>query len=263
MKTVLIFVVGFITAVILIAFRHFIFNLPKLLYWLTLDFFRRDKELFKEYGCWFFVGKQGAGKTIAIVEYLERLRKRYPKLKIYTNMGYKHETAPLTQLNDLLNKDNYNGKFGTVFVIDEIQNEFSASTSTNFPETLLSVITQQRKNRVLILTSSQVFTRVSKPLREQCYRAIECSTLLGRYTMCRHYDGISYSDSFDNSEDYKLKHRPRIQYHSFVQSDELRDCYDSYKIIERLSRVGFAPKLTNNNSIINVNVSNAGKRTAR
>ena len=242
MKTVFIFVGVFTLGIIVIAFRRFIINLPKLLYWLTVDYLRRDKELFKEYGCWFFVGKQGAGKTMAIVEYLERLRKRYPKLKIYTNMGYKHETAPLTQLNDLLNKENYNGKFGTVFVIDEIQNEFSASTSMNFPETLLSVITQQRKNRVLILTSSQVFTRVSKPLREQCYRAIECSTIFGRYTMCKHYEGINYADAFDNSEDYKAEHRPRIAYHSFVQTDKLRDCYDSYQLIERLSRVGFAPK---------------------
>ena len=245
MKTFLI-VVGVIALVIIvISCRRFVFNLPRLIYWLIIDFLRRDKELFKEYGCWFFVGKQGSGKSMAIVEYLERLRIKYPKVKIYTNMGYKYETAPLENLNDLLNKDKYNGKYGTVFVIDEIQNEFSASTSANFPETLLSVITQQRKNRVLILCSSQVFTRVSKPLREQCYRAIECKTLFGRYTMCKHYDGIDYADSFDNSEDYKLKHRPRIDYHSFVQTDELRDCYDSYKLIERLSRVGFAPKRSN------------------
>lgn len=186
-----------VLAFLLIVFRRFILNLPKLIYWLIYDFVHNDKETFKEYGCWFFVGKQGSGKTVSMIEYLERLRERYPKLKIYTNMGYTHETAPLTNLNDLLNRENYNGKYGTVFVIDEIQNEFAASTSQNFPETVLSLITQQRKNRILILTTSQVFTRVQKPLREQCYRAIECRTYFNRYTTCRHYDGIEYPESAD------------------------------------------------------------------
>lgn len=244
--------------------RRFFINLPMLIYFLILDRIRNNKEIFKLYGCWFFVGKQGAGKTISLVEQLERLRKQYPKLKIYTNMSYKYETAPLESLNDLLNKDLYNGMFGTVFVIDEIQNEFAASTSRDFPESVLSLVTQLRKNHILILTTSQVFTRVSKPLREQCYRAIECRTLFGRYTMCKHYDGIEYADSFDKSDDYKSSHRKRLEYHSFVQTDELRECFDSYKLIERLSRVGFVPKvITEKNSSIRVNVTNSGKRTAR
>lgn len=248
-------------AIFTIIFHRFIFSLPQLIYWKYIDAKRNDKECFNKYGCWFFVGKQGAGKSISIVETLERLRKQYPKLKIYTNMGYKYETAPLLSLNDLLNRDLYNGKFGTVFVIDEIQNEFAASTSRDFPESVLSLVTQQRKNHILILTSSQVFSRVSKPLREQCYRAIECRTLFGRYTMCRHYDGIDYADSFDKSFDYKRDHRPKIEYHSFVQTDELRGLFDSYRIIERLSRVGFSPKMQSNNNYVIVN--NGGGRTAR
>lgn len=247
----------------LIVFRRFIFNLPKLIYWLIHDIVHDDKETFKEYGCWFFVGKQGSGKTVSLVEQLERLRKRYPKLKIYTNMGYAHETAPLKNLNDLLNVENYNGKFGTVFVIDEIQNEFAASTSQNFPETVLSLITQQRKNRILILTTSQVFTRVQKPLREQCYRAIECKTYLNRYTTCKHYDGIEYAESFDRSDDFKLLHRKRIEYHSFVQTNDLRNLFDSYKLIERLSRDGFVTKIPIGESCVNVSLIQSGKRSAR
>ena len=247
----------------IIIFRRFIINLPKLIYWVVVDKIRDDKETFKPYGCWFFVGKQGAGKTMSLVETLERYRKQYPKCKIYTNFDYKYETQPLTKLTDLLNRDLYNGKYGTIFVIDEIQNEFSASTSRDFPESVLSLVTQQRKNHILILTTSQVFTRVSKPLREQCYRAIECSTFLGRYTMCRHYDGIEYADAVDKSDDYKKEHRKRLEYHSFVQTDKLRDCFDSYKLIERLSRDGFVPKVTDSNTSIRVNVTNSAKRTAR
>ena len=253
--------IGLFAAVVI--FRRFIINLPKLLYWLIIDKFRDNPEIFSEYGCWFFVGKQGSGKTMSLVETLERLRKRYPKLKIYTNFGYTYETAPLLKLTDLLNRDLYNGLYGTVFVIDEIQNEFSASTSRDFPESVLSLVTQQRKNHILILTTSQVFTRVSKPLREQCYRAIECKTLFGRYTMCKHYDGIDYADAVDKADDYKREHRPRIQYHSFVQTDKLRECFDSYKLIDKLSREGFSPKIGYSDTNISVKVSEAAKRTAR
>ena len=161
--------------IILFFFRRFFICLPELLYWWTKDIINFDRERFRPFGCWFYVGKQGSGKSMSLIHQLEKLRKRYPKVKIYTNMGYIFETAPLKSLNDLLDESLYNGKYGTIFVIDEIQNEFSCRTSKDFPETLLSLITQQRKNKILILTTSQVFTRVSKPIREQCYRAIEYS----------------------------------------------------------------------------------------
>lgn len=245
-------------------FRRFIISLPRLVYWCFVDFLRYDKDAFNLYGVWMFTGKQGSGKTMSLVYWLEKLRKRYPKVKIYTNMGYKFETEPLKSLNDLLDEDKRNGTDGTIFVIDEIQNEFSASTSKNFPESVLSLVTQQRKNHVLILTTSQVFTRVSKPLREQCYRAIECRTIFNRYTMNKHYDGIDYADAFDKSIDYKSEHRKRIQYESFVQTDKLRNLFDSYQLIDRLSRIGFAPKLPSDNSSTHIQINNhIRKRTAR
>lgn len=238
-------------------FRRFIICLPELLYWWTKDLIHFDRELFRPFGCWFYIGKQGAGKSMSLINRLEKLRKRYPKVKIYTNMGYKFETAPLKSLNDLLDKSLYNGKFGTIFVVDEIQNEFSCKTSKDFPETLLSLITQQRKNRILILTTSQVFTRVSKPIREQCYRAIECQTFFGRYTRNKVYNGIIYSDSIDLPPDKRRKNNKRLSLDCFCQTDYLRNCFDSYKLIERLNREGFVEKLPDthisNNTYINNN----------
>ena len=244
MYRILISLIGIFAFALIIFFRRFFSKLPQLIYWLFIDFKSRDPYAFNDYGCWFFVGRQGAGKTMSMVETLEQYRKKYPNLKIYTNFGYIHETAPLLKLSDLLDRSLYNDDQGTIFAIDEIQNEFSCSTSKDFPESVLSVVTQQRKEHILILCTSQVFSRVSKPLREQCFRAIECGTILGRYTMCRHYDGVDYADTYDMTEEQKRVHRPRIYYHSFVQTDELRNCYDSYKIIERLDRNGFVSKIS-------------------
>lgn len=234
-------------------FRHFLMCLPELIYWWAKDLKNFDRDLFRPFGVWMFTGKQGSGKSMSLIYHLEKLRRRYPKVKIYSNMGYMFETAPLTSLNDLLNKKLYNGKYGTIFVIDEIQNEFSCQTSKDFPESLLSLITQQRKNRVLILTTSQVFSRVSKPIREQCYRAIECSTFLGRYTRNKHFNGIQYADSFDLSPDKRKKACKKLYMQCFVQTDYLRECFDSYKLIERLNRHGFVTKIPESNTNININ----------
>lgn len=240
-------------------FHNFLFSLPELCFWWIKDLKNFDRDVFRPYGVWMFTGKQGSGKSMSLIFQLEKLRRRYPKVKIYTNFGYIFETAPLNSLKDLLNSDFYNGEFGTIFVIDEIQNEFSCQTSKDFPESLLSLITQQRKNRILILTTSQVFSRVSKPIREQCYKAIECSTFFGRYTVNKFFNGIQYADSFDLPPDKRRKVCKKLYSTSFVQTDFLRDCFDSYKLIQRLDRHGFVPKIQDNYTLNNITISNSLK----
>lgn len=222
--------------------RRFLLSLPSLIYWWICDVVHYDRNLFREYGLRLYCGRQGSGKTIGIVHDLERLRRRYPKVKIYTNFGYKAQTAPLRSLNDLINPDILNGTDGVIFAIDEIQNEFSSATSKDFPESLLSQITQQRKQRICILASSQVFTRISKPLREQSYIIVECKTIFGRYTKLKYIDADDY---LEYSENPTLKKRLKLhakRVDSFVQTDVLRSCYNSYELIRRLSREGFCSR---------------------
>lgn len=246
--------------IVFFIFRRFLIQSPKFFYYKYLDLLNAKKDYFKLYGLRLYCGRQGAGKTIGLVYDLERYRKRYPRAKIYTNFGYKHQTAPLTSLNDLLNPSLKNGTDGVIFAIDEIQNEFSCANSKDFPETLLSQVTQQRKQRVCILATSQVFTRVAKPLREQCFIVVVCQTLFSRYTRLKYYDADDYIEYADNPSRDKRRKLRKKDYQSFVQTDSLRDLYNSYLLIERLSRVGFAPKQQVINTT-NIVVSNAkGKR---
>lgn len=231
--------------------RRFIVSLPSLIYWWVMDIVHYDRNLFREYGLRLYCGRQGSGKTIGIVYDLEYYRRRYPKLKIYTNFGYIHQTAPLKSLNDLLNPDLLNGTDGVIFAIDEIQNEFSSASSRDFPETLLSQITQQRKQRICILASSQVFLRIAKPLREQSFIIVECKTIFGRYTKLKYIDADDYIEYAENPLPKKRLKLRRRNLKTFVQTDSLRSCYDSYELIKRLSRVGFAPKVQDNNITVN------------
>lgn len=95
-------------------FQAVYFSLPQLLRYKLKDLKNFNKDYFKLYGLRVYTGRQGAGKTIGLVYDLERYRKRYPKAKIYTNFGYKYETAPLNSLNDLLDPAFKNGTDGVI-----------------------------------------------------------------------------------------------------------------------------------------------------
>lgn len=108
-----------------------------------------------------------------------------------------------------------------------------------FQNGLLSVITQQRKQRIKIYLSSQVYTRVVKQIREQCYDIIECKTFLGRWTRLKCYDAEDYNSIIDNpSPEKKFKLHKKYKY-SFIQSNRLRRMYDSYKVVEAMKKAEF------------------------
>ena len=151
---------------------------------------------FKEYALTIYTGRQGSGKTISIVERLEQIKRDYPDVVIMTNFGYFGETAPLTDWEQIITCRNDSG---IVFAIDEIQNEFDVYQSRNFNLEILKVITQQRKQGIKILASSQVFSRVSKPLREQCFEVVECYTWGGRWTYQKCFDADDYNAFIDST----------------------------------------------------------------
>lgn len=214
--------------------------LTDFIYWKIIDIKRNradrkaGKIKFKPFGLRMYCGRQGSGKTIGMVEQLNEYRRKYPRAIICTNFGYLHEDRPLTSLYDLF--EVRNGQDGVIFAIDELQNEFSSQASKNFPEEFLSVITMQRKQRICILATSQVFTRVAKPLREQCYEVVDCRTYAGRLTRLRCYDAADYNSVVDKSDPYAKSKLNKKWIYRFVQTDDLRNDYDTWQVVERMSR---------------------------
>lgn len=222
--------------------------LKKLIYWKYQDFKKHRKDLkdgvvnFKPFGLRLYCGSQGSGKTIGMVEQLDTYRLEYPDALIVTNFEYQFADKRMNSLVDLLKIRN--GQKGVIFAIDEIQNEFSSNASRNFPETLLSVITMQRKQRINILATAQVFTRVAKPLREQTFEVVDCRTIWGRWTRLKCYSADDYNTTLEKVDKIEAKMKIRKKWkHSFVQTDDLRNHYDTYSVVERLSRDGFKEKI--------------------
>lgn len=172
----------------------------------------------------------GSGKTMGIVEQLERIKKAYPECLISTNINYLKQDIPLTSWLQLLYLRN--GDKGVVFVIDEVQN--NGLDWSKFPETLLQVITMQRKQKIKIFLTSQVYKNVVIQLRRQCFEVVECKTFLGRWTRQKCYDADEYNNIIDiATPEKKMKLQKKWKY-SFIQSNFLRNLYDTNQIVDTL-----------------------------
>lgn len=207
--------------------------------WLVYDLLWTiiNGKIFKPYGLTCFVGRQGGGKTISMVEYLDRMKEIYPDCIVVTNFNYIKQDMPFTSWRQFT--EVRNGLKGVIFAIDELQNEYNSNNWKDFPEDLLSVVTMQRKQRIKIIATSQVFTRVVKQLREQCYEVVECKTFLGRWTMQKCYDADDYNYIIDNpTPERRFRTRKKWKY-SFIQNNIVRKLFDSYAVVESIKQKEF------------------------
>ena len=197
---------------------------------LALDIVNRNPNHFREYGLHMFCGEQGSGKTVAVVEMLIRMKEIYPKVKIRTNMDYKYEDGKIESWRQLIKCDN--GEFGQIEVIDEIQAWFSSLESKDFPPEMLAEISQQRKQRKMIVGTAQVFSRIAKPIREQTTFVYLPLTILGCLTIVRKTKTQFWDDEKQTFKRY-------LSTYFFVHTDKIREAFDTYKKIERYSKKGF------------------------
>lgn len=228
--------------------RRLLIDLPRRV---SLDMFARDPETFKYKGLVIFEGRQGNGKTISMIEFARNMQKEYPKAKCLTNLGYTKEDLELDHWSKLV--DYSNGKFGVIAVMDELQNWFSSNQSKDFPPEMLQTITQNRKNRRIILGTSQNFYLLAKAIRSQCTEVRRCTTLLGCLTIVRRFEPIL--DSEGNVKEWK-----RRGMYFFVHDEDLRNSYDTYHVIESLSKSGFQPRQLEKENVVNNVISINNKK---
>lgn len=215
----------------------------------TNDLFDKDPEFFKYQGLVIFEGRQGSGKTMSMVEFILRMQEEYPLAKTTTNFGLISQNKELKDWKMLI--DYKNDKQGVIVGMDELQNWFSSNDSKNFPPEMLGIITQNRKNRRIILGTSQNFYLLAKAIRSQATEVRRCSTLFGCLTIVKRVEPIL--DSEGNVQEWKNRGM-----YFFVHNKKLRNAYDTYKVIENLRKSGFQerPQDVSNNTVL---VFNNGK----
>ena len=220
---------------------HTLIFLLRLISWCILDICRaikrnRDRRIHL-YGIWCFVGLPGAGKTMSLVNYLDRMRRRYgDKIYIITNFYYAGEDDHLEDWNVVLPE--YDKP--VIFAWDELQNEFNSREYRKFPMRLVHELTQNRKgNGKQVVYTTQTFMAVDNNFRNLTMRVVDCRTYFGRLTKCKHYRREFYEARIESrSIDRKIRLKPFFK-ETFIQTDNLRGRYDSYQRLDYLKGLNY------------------------
>ena len=198
------------------------------------DFYKANPTYFRPDGLLIFCGSQGSGKTLSAVNYVYNLKRLYPLAIIVTNLeltDFPFDNEKVFLFKEAKDLTRYkNGKNGVIFLIDEIQLYFNSLGSKNIDIDVMTQISQQRKQRIHIVATSQVFGRMSKQLREQFDTVIYCKKSFFGFLQ---KNMLINRDSIDTEESTgtNLKGKVVCTYRHFKNPKSFLR-YDTYKVIE-------------------------------
>lgn len=140
-------------------------------------FYKENPTFFDPCGLLVFTGTQGSGKTLSAVKYILNLMNKYPNCLLVTNVllkSYPIDNKRVFYFNDAVDFEKYNnGIDGVIFFLDEIALYFNCLDKTVNP-IVLNEMAQQRKQRKHIVSTSQLFGRLHKAVREQFDAVVRC-----------------------------------------------------------------------------------------
>lgn len=200
-----------------------------------LLFARDNPDYFYPSGIWVFCGPQGSGKTLSAVKTLKSMLKDYPKAMVVSNLHIKGvDYIPFTDYSQLTELSN--GVNGIIFFLDEIHVLWNSLESKDIPISEMACFCQMRKDRRVIIGTSQVYGRIAKPIREQLQFVIDCNNV---------FNLIQYNKILDPSE--AIEKNGHIDSKClgtsiWLHSPDLYDSYDTLFKIKKAERTS-APRL--------------------
>lgn len=229
------------------------------------DFYRDNPHYFKPEGIVCFCGAQGEGKTLSAVQFVLELFNKYPYSILCTNVKltnypfnahlYKKskDSSELELVSDedgcvitpetIFSGQHYNvvveyegldslkyvqnGKLGVIYLIDEIHLELNSMESKNIDMNYFIELSQQRKQRKIIVGTSQKYMRMHIALRQQCHFVVNCRCYFG---LVQKNQLINNQESYE--ENGKL-HCAVIKNIWFAHTPEMYNEYDTYQKMHR------------------------------
>lgn len=199
-----------------------------------LRFYRNNPDYFEPCGIWVFCGAQGCGKTLSAVKTCKALLREYPKALICSNLeihGLSNPVIPFTEYEQLLSLNN--GIEGVIYLIDEIHVLWNSLESKDIPISEMAVFAQMRKERRVILGTSQVYGRIAKPIREQLKYVIKCRNFFKYLQVNEIID--PNADGYTGEQDGHLE-GALIKKTWFFHSPADYQAYDTLNKIQRMKR---------------------------
>lgn len=186
----------------------------------------KTNDGFQYAGMWLFSGSQGSGKTLLMMHLLKQILEESPNAIVVSDISiYGVPSYPYTGIKDF--EKYVNGQDGVIFVMDEINILFNSLESAGLPLSTVNVWGQNRKNRRLILGTSQVKNRIAKPIREQASCIYDCRRGIGGFLYSyKIFDG----DLFDEDGKYTEEEPKR---HFYVPQVSVMRMYNTLEVVRR------------------------------
>jgi hypothetical protein len=197
------------------------------------DLFLKDKG-FSLFGIYTFVGYFGEGKTLGMVRFARHIKKKYQAkgidVHIAANFKLKDQDIMVTDWRDILTLPK-----NTILLFDEIHTTFDTQGFSDFPMDLLTHLTQQRKRKLAIFTSTQVYKQAVIQIRRITYWVVTSKNILHRDRWFS-YD-FYHKDKFEALEESNTlmtlmnKRRYKEFNYNFVAMDADYNAYDTEHMI--------------------------------
>lgn len=193
-----------------------------------IRFARDNPDYFYPAGIWVFCGPQGSGKTLSAVKCLKEMLKEYPKAMVVSNLdihGLDREIIQFTDYSQLTELSN--GVEGIIFLLDEIHVLWNSLESKDIPISEMACFCQMRKDRRVIIGTSQVYGRIAKPIREQLQYVIDCHNI---FNLIQFNEILDPADCIEqNGHLQATKLGSRIWFHT-------PDLYGSYDTLFKITK---------------------------
>ena len=193
-----------------------------------------DKQgAFDEYGIVIFYGEQGCGKTMAVSHYANELLKKYPSAKVGSNYELSFQDFEIKNwktLCNVKNQDKDGNSLPIIFCFDEVNQWAFSRDWASMPKNALSEMAYQRKNKRVILGTAQSIGQIDRQIRIQCQSG-EFRRVFKVFDFL--HIVVRFQPNFDENGDARKKSFKGFYF--FLQYDDLRNYYDTFKTIERLA----------------------------
>lgn len=198
----------------------------------SLAFLRANPDYFEPDGIWCFCGAQGQGKTLSAVQTLLKLHAAYPHAVIVSNMAISGvDTVPFTDYDQIASTTN--GLKGVIFFLDEAQSIWNCLEARGIPIEELATLCQNRKDRRVVIFTSQVYGRVAKQIREQYKYVVLCRKVLKFIQFNTVVNPVV--DGYTSEDDGHFQGEI-IKHSIFFHSPDAYKAYDTLNKIERFER---------------------------
>lgn len=220
----------------------FIKNVIGFLYWKIIDTYNyyrfREWTQFTGFGLHIYVGMFGSGKTSSMIKRAYDICNCYKDVNILTNMKLTN-FPPWTKI---IFMENYQQIVtcppNTIILLDELSSESNSREwkKDGVPPEVLRHLLQVRKQKKMMFSTAQRFMHVDALYRQITFTVKDCQCWFGRWNWVYSFDGWEY----ENKQN-AIMPIPILSIDSFIQTNKIRNLYDTNELIEKLKRTEYIP----------------------